>query len=98
MTTFIALSVDLHFLTALMLLPVAAIGHILGLKAHNAIMRNDLLFKRWVGGGLVAVSMMGLWDLYGKQASDFLGYSFKPEQEILVNAVIPAWMPESVRP
>ncbi|MEI6069505.1 MAG: TSUP family transporter [Methylococcaceae bacterium] len=72
MTTFIALSVDLHFLTALMLLPVAAIGHILGLKAHNAIMRNDLLFKRWVGGGLVAVSMMGLWELYGKQAQDFL--------------------------
>jgi hypothetical protein len=67
MTTFIALSVDLHFLTALTLLPVAAIGHILGLKAHNAIMRNDLLFKRWVGGGLVAVSILGLWELYGKQ-------------------------------
>ena len=72
MTTFIALSVDLHFLTALTLLPVAAIGHILGLKAHNAIMRNDLLFKRWVGGGLVAVSIMGLWELYSKQAQDFL--------------------------
>jgi hypothetical protein len=72
MTTFIALSVDLHFLTALMLLPVAAIGHILGLKAHNSIMRNDLLFKRWVGGGLIAVSMMGLWKLYGKYAQDSL--------------------------
>ena len=60
MTTFIALSVNLHFLAALTLLPVAAIGHILGLKAHNAIMRNDLLFKRWVGGGLVIVSALGL--------------------------------------
>ncbi|NOT11637.1 MAG: sulfite exporter TauE/SafE family protein [Methylococcaceae bacterium] len=64
MTTFIALSVDLHFLTALTLLPIAAIGHVLGLKAHNAIMRNDLLFKRWVGAGLVIVSVLGLWNLF----------------------------------
>jgi uncharacterized membrane protein YfcA len=72
MTTFIALSVDLHFLTALTLLPVAAIGHVLGLKAHAAIMRNDLLFKRWVGGGLVVVSVLGLWHLYSKYAQDSL--------------------------
>ena len=72
MTTFIALSVDLHFLVALTLLPVAAIGHLLGLKAHNAIMRNDLLFKRWIGGGLVAVSVLGLWQLVGKHAQDWL--------------------------
>ncbi len=64
MTTFIALSVDLHFLAALALLPIAAIGHMLGLKTHNAIMRNDLLFKRWVGGGLVLISVLGLWNLY----------------------------------
>ena len=72
MTTFIALSVDLHFLVALTLLPVAAIGHLLGLKAHNPIMRNDLLFKRWIGGGLVAVSVLGLWQLVGKHAQDWL--------------------------
>lgn len=63
MTTFIALSVDLHFPAALMLIPIAAIGHMLGLKAHDAIMRNDLLFKRWIGGGLVIVSTLGLWHL-----------------------------------
>ncbi len=68
MTTFIALSVDLHFLTALTLLPVAAIGHILGLKAHHTIMRNDRLFKRWIGGGLVVVSTLGLWHLYYNHA------------------------------
>ncbi|MCK9620176.1 MAG: TSUP family transporter [Methylobacter sp.] len=60
MTTFIALSVDLHLLTALALLPIAAIGHIVGLKAHNAIMRNDLLFKRWIGGGLVTCESVGI--------------------------------------
>jgi len=46
MTTFVVLSVNLHFLTALSLLPIAAIGHVLGLKAHQVIMLNDLLFKR----------------------------------------------------
>jgi uncharacterized membrane protein YfcA len=63
MTTFIALSVDLHFRAALALIPVAAIGHLLGLKVHAAIMRNDLLFKRWLGGGLVVVSGLGLVNL-----------------------------------
>lgn len=61
MSTFIALSVDLHFLAAVALIPVAAIGHVLGLKAHDAIMRNDARFKRWIGGGLVIVSVLGLW-------------------------------------
>jgi uncharacterized membrane protein YfcA len=64
MTTFVVLSVNLHFLTALSLLPIAAIGHVLGLKAHQVIMLNDLLFKRWIGGGLIIVSMMGLVGLY----------------------------------
>ncbi len=63
MTTFIVLAQNLYFLTAVKLLPVAAVGHVLGLKAHHAIMRNDLLFKRWVGGGLVLVSALGLWGL-----------------------------------
>lgn len=60
MATFIALSVELHFLAALSLIPVAAIGHFMGLRAHEAITRNDLLFKRWIGGGLVVVSALGL--------------------------------------
>ncbi|MEE9355245.1 MAG: TSUP family transporter [Methylococcaceae bacterium] len=63
MTTFIMLSVNLYFIEALLLLPVAAIGHVLGLKAHTAIMRNDVSFKRWVGGGLVVVSSLGLANL-----------------------------------
>lgn len=63
MTAFVTLSVDLHFLTALSLLPVAAVGHVLGLKTHQAIMRNERSFKRWVGGGLVVVSLLGLVNL-----------------------------------
>lgn len=71
MTTFVMLSVNLHFLTALELLPIAAIGHFLGLKAHHMILRNDLLFKRWIGGGLVVLSMLGLWQLF----SGYLDFS-----------------------
>ena len=63
MTTFIALSVNLHSALALALLPVAAIGHVLGLKTHDLIMQNDNLFKRWIGAGLVIVSTLGLWQI-----------------------------------
>jgi len=62
MSTFVLLSVNLHFVTALSLLPVAAVGHFLGLKAHNAISRNDVVFKRWMGAGVVIISALGLWD------------------------------------
>ena len=49
------------FLIALMLLPVAAIGHVLGLKMHDRIMRNDQQFKRVIGGTLLLVCTLGLW-------------------------------------
>jgi uncharacterized membrane protein YfcA len=64
MSAFAALGVNLHLLTALALIPVAAIGHIIGLKAHDSILQNDQAFKRWVGGGLMLVSLLGLWKLY----------------------------------
>lgn len=60
MLTFLMFDVDIHFLAALALIPAAYIGHLMGLKAHDHIMRNDQLFKRGVGGGLVLVSALGL--------------------------------------
>lgn len=63
MATFVALGVKLHVWEALLLLPVAAIGHVLGLKAHTALLQHDRLFKRWIGGGLAAVSALGLLNL-----------------------------------
>jgi uncharacterized membrane protein YfcA len=65
MSTFALVGVDLHLYEALLLLPVAAIGHVIGLKTHHAILQNDALFKRWVGGGLLLVSALGLWKLLG---------------------------------
>lgn len=64
MTTFISLSVNLHFMAALTLIPIAAIGHVLGLKAHATIILNENRFKRWIGGGLIIVSALGLGKLY----------------------------------
>lgn len=64
MTAFAALGVDLNLLTALVLLPVAAVGHIIGLKMHDRILQNDVLFKRVIGGMLVIVSSLALWGLW----------------------------------
>jgi uncharacterized membrane protein YfcA len=61
MGTFAVLSVNLHLLTAALLLPVAAIGHFLGLKSHEMILRNDRLFKRLIGGVLILICLLGFW-------------------------------------
>ncbi|MDH5182588.1 MAG: TSUP family transporter [Gammaproteobacteria bacterium] len=63
MATFAAFSVDLHLETALILLPIAAIGHVVGLKAHDVILKKDKIFKRLLGGVLVIISMFGLWKI-----------------------------------
>ena len=57
---FVLLGVELHVLPALSLLPVAAIGHYMGLKIHEKIVREDRFFKKFIGGGLLLVSVLGL--------------------------------------
>jgi len=64
MSAFMVLGVDLNVLTSLVLLPVAAVGHVIGLKMHDSILQNDVLFKRVIGGMLVVVSGLALWNLY----------------------------------
>ena len=61
MLTFVAVGVKLHLLTALALIPVAAIGHIAGLKLHDLILQHDQRFKRIIGGVLALISLTGLW-------------------------------------
>lgn len=60
MSTFKLLGVDIHVLTSLYLLPVAAIGHVIGIKTHEMILKNDQLFKRIIGGVLIIISVLGL--------------------------------------
>lgn len=63
MATFAALGVDLNLLTALALLPIAAIGHFLGLKAHDKILENSERFKQVIGAGLSLVCIAGLYQV-----------------------------------
>ncbi|VAW91474.1 hypothetical protein MNBD_GAMMA23-1019 [hydrothermal vent metagenome] len=63
MLTFAAVDVELHFYSALLLLPVSAIGHAIGLKAHGFIIQNDQLFKRITGGVLAIISVIGLYSV-----------------------------------
>lgn len=65
MSTFAVLGIDLQLESSLMLLPVAAIGHVLGLRAHELILMNDQLFKRVLGGVLIFICIIALWNLYG---------------------------------
>lgn len=60
MSTFAALGVSLQTASALLLLPVAAIGHVIGLQTHDLILRNDRVFKRVIGGVLVVICVLGL--------------------------------------
>ena len=60
MSAFIALGVNIQWQTALLLIPVAAIGHVIGLKAHDHIIKNDHLFRRILGVVLVVISTLGL--------------------------------------
>ena len=60
MSTFKALGIDIHLLTAIYLLPVAAIGHVIGLKTHELILKNDMEFKRVIGAALIVISLLGL--------------------------------------
>ncbi len=63
MSTFIAFGIDLHTASALMLIPVAGIGHIIGLKAHDFMLQNDELFKRIIGAVLIAICVLGFSSL-----------------------------------
>ena len=60
MSTFVALEIELHLFTALMLLPIAAIGHFIGLTFHDEILKHDQLFKQVIGGVLAFISGLGM--------------------------------------
>ena len=43
-----------------MLIPVAGLGHFVGLKVHDRIIDNDIQFKRWMGSALIVICIVGL--------------------------------------
>ena len=54
---------SLYPLDALLLIPVAAIGHVIGLRVHDYILQNDRLFKQVVGGVLAVICLLGLYNV-----------------------------------
>ncbi|VAW66039.1 putative membrane protein [hydrothermal vent metagenome] len=63
MSAFVVVGIELNLWVALALLPVAGIGHFMGLKAHHLILQNDEIFKRLVGGVLIVISGLGLFNI-----------------------------------
>ena len=62
LVAFMLSGIDLQWRQHLWLLPCAAVGHVIGLRFHAYTLKSDTkVFFRVLGGGLLAVSLVGLW-------------------------------------
>ena len=52
--------IDLQLGSMLLLVPVTALGHVIGMRAHEYLLDNDHLFKRVLGVGLLVISGLGV--------------------------------------
>ena len=64
MSAFVIVDVYINWQFSLMLIPVAALGHFVGLKVHDRVIENDTIFKRWMGGALVLICIAGLTKVF----------------------------------
>ena len=64
MAAFLAVGVFVDWQFSLMLIPVAALGHFIGLRVHDRMIQNDTKFKRWMGGVLILVCIVGLLKVF----------------------------------
>ena len=64
MAAFLAVGVFIDWQFSIMLIPVAALGHFIGLRFHNRMIQNDTKFKRWMGGVLILVCIVGLLKVF----------------------------------
>ena len=60
MSAFLVVDVYINWQFSLMLIPVAGLGHFIGLKVHDLIIENDTQFKRWMGSVLIVICVVGL--------------------------------------
>ena len=60
MGAFLMVDVYINWRFSLMLIPVAGLGHFVGLKVHDRIIDNDTQFKRWMGSALIVICIVGL--------------------------------------
>ncbi|AXE61156.1 sulfite exporter TauE/SafE family protein [Candidatus Thioglobus sp. NP1] len=64
MAAFLAVGVFVDWQFSLMLIPVAALGHFIGLRVHDRMIQNDTKFKRWMGSVLILVCIVGLLKVF----------------------------------
>jgi len=62
MAAFLMAGVYIDWQFSLLLIPVAGLGHYIGLKVH--IIKNDTKFKRWMGSSLLLVCIIGLLKVF----------------------------------
>ena len=60
MGAFLMVDVYINWKFSLMLIPVAGLGHFVGLRVHDRIIDNDIQFKRWMGSALIVICIVGL--------------------------------------
>lgn len=60
LATLVWFDVDLQLGAAAILLPVTAIGHFIGMKAHEYLLENDRVFKRSLGLAMIAIAAIGI--------------------------------------
>lgn len=61
LATFVAADVDLQWPLFALTLPFVTLGHVLGLRLHARLLAGGATgFRRWIGAGLAAISVVGL--------------------------------------
>ena len=60
LATLIWFDIDAQPVVALLLVPVTAIGHIIGLKVHEYLLEHDALFKRALGLAMITIAAIGI--------------------------------------
>lgn len=63
LATLALFDIDLQFASTLILTPIALIGHVIGLRAHQFMVMNDEVFRRALGGALIGICVLGLGSL-----------------------------------
>ena len=63
LATLALFNIDLQFGSTLILTPIAFIGHVIGMKTHQIMLKNDEVFRRALGGALIGICLLGLGSL-----------------------------------
>ena len=64
LATFAWFDIDLQVGGTILLFPVAAIGHLLGMRAHDYLLDKDRLFKLVIGAAMAVIAIAGFMRLF----------------------------------